>query len=47
VRLVMAGRSVPLLPLHRYRLAGQVAELRAVDLAMTPDEARACSPRTG
>ncbi|MGH3170496.1 MAG: LuxR C-terminal-related transcriptional regulator, partial [Trebonia sp.] len=27
-----------LLPLHRYRLAGQMHELRAAELAMTPDE---------
>jgi LuxR family transcriptional regulator, maltose regulon positive regulatory protein len=40
VRLVVAARSGPLLPLHRYRLSGQMAELRATDLAMTPPEAR-------
>jgi LuxR family transcriptional regulator, maltose regulon positive regulatory protein len=39
VRLVVAARSVPLLPLHRYRLAGQLAELRGGDLAMTGGEA--------
>jgi LuxR family maltose regulon positive regulatory protein len=38
LRLVLAARSDPLLPLHRYRLAGQMYELRAADLAMTPDE---------
>jgi LuxR family maltose regulon positive regulatory protein len=38
--LVLAARSDPLLPLHRYRLAGQMYELRAADLAMTPDEIR-------
>jgi LuxR family maltose regulon positive regulatory protein len=38
LRLVLAARSDPLLPLHRYRLAGQMRELRAADLAMTPDE---------
>ncbi len=37
-RLVLAARSDPLLPLHRYRLAGQMLELRAADLAMTPAE---------
>jgi LuxR family maltose regulon positive regulatory protein len=41
LRLVLAARSDPLLPLHRYRLSGQMLELRAADLAMTPDEARA------
>ncbi len=39
-RLVLAARSDPLLPLHRYRLAGQMYELRAADLAMTRDEIR-------
>ena len=38
LRLVLAARSDPLLPLHRYRLAGQMYELRASDLAMTPAE---------
>jgi LuxR family transcriptional regulator, maltose regulon positive regulatory protein len=40
LRLVLAARSDPLLPLHRYRLAGQLHELRAADLAMTPAEIR-------
>jgi LuxR family maltose regulon positive regulatory protein len=40
LRLVLAGRSDPLLPLHKYRLAGQLLELRAPDLAMTPAETR-------
>jgi LuxR family maltose regulon positive regulatory protein len=40
LRLVLAARSDPLLPLHRYRLAGQMRELRAADLAMTPGEIR-------
>jgi LuxR family transcriptional regulator, maltose regulon positive regulatory protein len=38
LRLILAARSDPLLPLHRYRLAGQMHELRAVDLAMTSAE---------
>jgi hypothetical protein len=38
LRLILAARSDPLLPLHRYRLAGQMHELRASDLAMTPAE---------
>jgi len=37
-RLILAARSDPMLPLHRYRLAGQMHELRAADLAMTPAE---------
>ncbi|SOD72467.1 LuxR family maltose regulon positive regulatory protein [Jatrophihabitans sp. GAS493] len=40
-RIVLSTRSDPLLPLHRYRLAGQMTELRADDLAMTRAEARA------
>jgi LuxR family transcriptional regulator, maltose regulon positive regulatory protein len=40
LRLVLAARSDPLLPLHRYRLAGQMRELRAADLAMTAAEIR-------
>jgi LuxR family maltose regulon positive regulatory protein len=40
LRLVLAGRSDPALPLHKYRLAGQLLELRAADLAMTPAETR-------
>jgi LuxR family transcriptional regulator, maltose regulon positive regulatory protein len=38
LRLILAARSDPLLPLHRYRLAGQMHELRAADLAMTQGE---------
>jgi LuxR family maltose regulon positive regulatory protein len=41
LRLVVAARSDPLLPLHRYRLAGQMRELRASDLAMTRPETAA------
>jgi LuxR family transcriptional regulator, maltose regulon positive regulatory protein len=40
LRLVLAARSDPLLPLHRYRLAGQMRELRAADLTMTRGELR-------
>jgi LuxR family transcriptional regulator, maltose regulon positive regulatory protein len=40
VRLILAARSDPSLPLHKYRLAGQMLELRAADLAMTPAETR-------
>jgi len=38
LRLILAARSDPLLPLHRYRLAGQMHELRAADLAMNDAE---------
>ena len=40
VRLVLAARSDPPLPFHKYRLAGQMLELRTADLAMTPAETR-------
>ena len=39
LRLVVASRMDPLLPLHRYRLAGQLTEIRAADLAFSTDEA--------
>ncbi|MBF9068563.1 LuxR C-terminal-related transcriptional regulator [Streptacidiphilus fuscans] len=38
LRLVLISRDEPLLPLHRYRLAGQLAEIRATDLAMRLSE---------
>jgi LuxR family maltose regulon positive regulatory protein len=40
VRLVIATRVDPVLPLHRYRLAGTVVEVRMADLAFTLAEAR-------
>ena len=39
LRLAVCSRSDPLLPLHRYRLAGDLAEIRAADLAFTTAEA--------
>ena len=39
LRLVVSSRADPLLPLHRYRLAGELAEIRASDLAFTVAEA--------
>ena len=39
LRLVAASRMDPLLPLHRYRVAGQLTEIRAGDLAFSTDEA--------
>ncbi|MFI5897724.1 LuxR C-terminal-related transcriptional regulator [Actinoplanes sp. NPDC051513] len=39
LRLVLAGRWDPPLPLHRYRLAGRLEEVRSEDLAFTADEA--------
>ena len=39
LRLVVSSRADPLLPLHRYRLAGELAEIRASDLAFSVAEA--------
>ena len=40
LHVVLAARRDPPLPLHRYRLAGHLRELRAADLALTPEETR-------
>jgi LuxR family maltose regulon positive regulatory protein len=40
LRLVVSSRMDPLLPLHRYRLTGELTEIRAGDLAFTVPEAR-------
>ncbi|MGH3287324.1 MAG: AAA family ATPase, partial [Streptosporangiaceae bacterium] len=37
--LVVASRIDPVLPLHRYRLAGELTEIRASELAFSVDEA--------
>jgi LuxR family maltose regulon positive regulatory protein len=39
LHLVLVTRTEPLLPLHRYRAAGELTEIRAVELAFTPEEA--------
>ena len=39
LRLVVASRTDPRLPLHRYQLAGQLAQIRASDLAFSTAEA--------
>jgi LuxR family transcriptional regulator, maltose regulon positive regulatory protein len=39
LRLAVSSRMDPLLPLHRYRVAGQLAEIRARDLAFSEAEA--------
>ncbi|HZC41884.1 MAG TPA: AAA family ATPase, partial [Streptosporangiaceae bacterium] len=39
LRLVITSRMDPLLPLHRFRLTGDLAEIRAGDLAFTATEA--------
>jgi LuxR family transcriptional regulator, maltose regulon positive regulatory protein len=38
LRLVVSSRMDPLLPLHRYRLTGELTEIRAGDLAFTIGE---------
>jgi LuxR family transcriptional regulator, maltose regulon positive regulatory protein len=38
LHLVVASRVDPLLPLHRYRLTGELTEIRADDLAFTVEE---------
>ncbi|HEV8274664.1 MAG TPA: LuxR C-terminal-related transcriptional regulator, partial [Streptosporangiaceae bacterium] len=39
LRLVVSSRMDPLLPLHRYRLAGELTEIRAGDLVFSTGEA--------
>ena len=46
LRLVVSARMDPL-PLHRYRLAGELAEIRAGDLAFTVPEAGVLMARHG
>lgn len=41
LRLILISRDEPLLPLHRYRAAGELTAVRAADLAFAPDEAAA------
>jgi LuxR family maltose regulon positive regulatory protein len=38
LRLVIVTRTEPLLPLHRYRAAGAMTEIRNAELAFTPEE---------
>ncbi len=39
LRLVVCSRTDPMLPLHRYRLAGELTEIRASELAFSVPEA--------
>ncbi|QSE84996.1 LuxR C-terminal-related transcriptional regulator [Rhodococcus koreensis] len=39
VRVVLTARSEPLLPLHRYRAAGEITEIRNADLVFTRADA--------
>ncbi|MEU6769890.1 LuxR C-terminal-related transcriptional regulator [Streptomyces sp. NPDC046759] len=41
LRLILVTRTEPLLPLHRYRAAGDLTEIRDAELAFTVDEATA------
>ncbi|MER6850049.1 LuxR C-terminal-related transcriptional regulator [Streptomyces flaveolus] len=41
LRLVLVTRTEPLLPLHRYRAAGELTEIRGAELSFTPAEADA------
>ena len=47
LRLVVSARMDPLLPLHRYRLAGRLAEIGTGDLAFTVAEAGLLLARHG
>jgi LuxR family transcriptional regulator, maltose regulon positive regulatory protein len=47
LRLVVCSRMDPLLPLHRYRLAGELAEIRASDLAFSVTETSLLLARHG
>jgi LuxR family maltose regulon positive regulatory protein len=40
LRLVLCGRADPLLPLHQYRLAGTLSQIRSEQLCFTPEETR-------
>lgn len=40
LRVVLCARADPQLPLHQYRLAGTMSEIRGAQLAFTPEEAR-------
>ncbi|WP_042422106.1 AAA family ATPase, partial [Streptacidiphilus anmyonensis] len=39
LRLVLVSRAEPLLPLHRYRVSGELTSVRAADLAFSGDDA--------
>jgi LuxR family transcriptional regulator, maltose regulon positive regulatory protein len=47
LRLVTSSRMDPLLPVYRYRLAGELAEIRASDLAFSTAEAGLLLARHG
>ncbi|MEV7520513.1 LuxR C-terminal-related transcriptional regulator [Streptomyces sp. NPDC091371] len=41
LRVVLTSRTDPLLPLHRYRAAGEIAEIRYADLGFADEDAEA------
>ncbi|WP_244258350.1 LuxR C-terminal-related transcriptional regulator [Streptomyces sp. Tu 2975] len=47
LRLVMISRTEPLVPLHRYRAAGEITDIRGADLAFRPQEAAVLVDRHG
>ena len=47
LRLVVSSRMDPLLPLHRYRLTGELTEIRADDLAFSVAESATLMARQG
>jgi LuxR family maltose regulon positive regulatory protein len=47
LHLVVSSRMDPLLPLHRYRLAGELTEIRADDLAFSVPESALLMARQG
>ncbi|MEV5354551.1 LuxR C-terminal-related transcriptional regulator [Streptomyces sp. NPDC052693] len=47
LRLLLVTRTEPLLPLHRYRVSGEMTEIRGAELAFTPGEAGALLSRHG
>ncbi|GAB4423356.1 MAG: LuxR C-terminal-related transcriptional regulator [Chloroflexi bacterium OHK40] len=47
LRLLIASRAEPPLPLARWRVRGTLAELRAADLRLTPEEVHALLQRAG
>jgi LuxR family transcriptional regulator, maltose regulon positive regulatory protein len=47
LRLVVSSRMDPLLPLHRYRLTGELTEIRADDLALSVPESALLMTRQG
>lgn len=47
LRLVIISRTEPLLPLHRYRAAGELVDIRADDLAFRAEETAALVDRHG